>query len=231
MVTKIVYTKFVAVLNYHLHFSLPVRAHSNQILGKRVMHFKVCSCPKRDMSKEMNTAAPPRKRPAVGPPSAGKQPSTKQLCVTANTALSVKSEPPSTPATLTPMPLLTPSTGQSSPASQFGGNSNSSPTDGGNGDGGDANVTALSTGIDSFKFEAAAVRTPDTLPMMSPPPPLQPQPANGFGMNFVMPTRESAQHVLRCAYNEVTGSMARDRSNSMQYIPYARQLGEWTGLF
>lgn len=205
------------------------------------MHFKVCSCPKRDMSKEMNTATPPRKRPAGGPPSAGKQPSTKQLCVSAAAAnnnsstLCVKSEPP---VPTLPTPLLTPSTGDSSPVSQFGGNASERSESVGGGGGGDAVVAALSTSIDSFKFETTA-GTPETLPMSSPPAQQQPQqqqqrPDNesdaglvgGFGLNLVMPTRESAQHVLRCAYNELAGCMARDGTNSAQYVSYAQQMGE-----
>lgn len=33
-------------------------------------------------------------------------------------------------------------------------------------------------------------------------------------VTLTMPSRESMQHVLRCAYNEVTGSMAKNGDNS-----------------
>lgn len=50
-------------------------------------------------------------------------------------------------------------------------------------------------------------------------------------MQIVLPTRECAQHVLRCAYNEVCGEMARDKLNSLNYLPFARDIGEWFEVF
>lgn len=194
-----------------LVFTLENERHD--ILGKRVMNFKVCSCPKRDMGKEVNTTAPQRKRAAAQPPQpivpSGKHPS-KMICMQqpATQVVLVKHEPA---AAL----LTSPGCGAQSPVPS---DAAQSPDD--------RAVGQLSAGIDSFKFETGA--SPDTLPMSSPPPPSDTMMASGggFALNITMPTRESAQHVLRCAYNEVTGNMARDKENSMKFIPYVRQLGE-----
>lgn len=50
-----------------------------EILGKKMVHFKVCSCPKRDMNKEFNSIHPTKKRDAPSAPP-GKHPS-KMLCL------------------------------------------------------------------------------------------------------------------------------------------------------
>lgn len=110
-----------------------------EIIGKKVMPFKVCSCPKRDMQRE-DTSIVPRKREAKDVPH-GKRPS-KMVCPAAE----IKIEPP------TPSPV-----------------------------------------------KNCEQPFPDNQPSHT--------------VTLTMPNRESMKHVLRCAFNEVTGSMARGSQN------------------
>lgn len=76
------------------------------------MHFKVCSCPKRDMFKDHNTIPKARKREAPAPP-VGKHPS-KMVCTRpALPQTLVKSEPH------TPSPLSSNGDGDVSPQSMY----------------------------------------------------------------------------------------------------------------
>lgn len=127
----------------------------NEIVGKRVMLFKVCSCPKRDMQRE-DTSYMPRKREA-GVVGYGKRP-TKMTCLT-----EMKTE--------TPIP---------SPSNSF---------------------------VESIP------ETPHTV-------------------TLTMPNKKSMQHVLRCAYNEVTGLMANNSTNQKhQLLVYAQKIEGLLGGF
>lgn len=134
----------------------------NEVLGKRVMLFKVCSCPKRDMQRD-DTTLMPRKREASSAAPYGKRPNK----MTSMTALSgeIKTEPPSTPC---------PSNSFAEPLSEI----------------------------------------PHTV-------------------TLTMPSKESMQHVLRCAYNEVTGLMASKADESNHLLVFAKKieglLGEFIG--
>lgn len=82
-----------------------------------MVHFKVCSCPKRDMFSEHNAKSMSRKRDATAPP-VGKQPS-KMVCVRPTPMQTpmqtmVKLEP------VTPSPPLSASCGDASPLSMYG---------------------------------------------------------------------------------------------------------------
>lgn len=48
-------------------------------------------------------------------------------------------------------------------------------------------------------------------------------------LSFFMPNTESALHVLRCAFNEITGLMAKDKSNPNKYIFHARNIEKLMG--
>lgn len=49
-------------------------------------------------------------------------------------------------------------------------------------------------------------------------------------ITFAMPNRESMSHVLRCAYNEVTGMCARNKqTDPTQYLKYARNIAKFMG--
>lgn len=114
----------------------------HEIIGKKIMQFKVCSCPKRDSQRKEDPSTQSRKRELKVPH--GKRPN-KMVCTT-----EVKIEP-STP----------------------------SPT-----------------------------KNPDE-----------------HTVTLTMPNTESMKHVLRCAYNEVTGLMTRDKtSKSESYKPYAGKI-------
>lgn len=87
-----------------------------ELLGKKLMHFKVCSCPKRDMFKDHNTIPKARKREAVAPPppSVARHPN-KMVCTRPTLPQTqIKSEP----ATPSP-PSSTGDGGDVSPLSMF----------------------------------------------------------------------------------------------------------------
>ncbi|KAG4079569.1 hypothetical protein HA402_012339 [Bradysia odoriphaga] len=113
-----------------------------EIIGKKVMPFKVCSCPKRDMQRE-DTSIILRKRESKEIPH-GKRPS-KVVC-----SAEIKVEPP------TPSPVK--------------------------------------------NYEPPF---PDT--------------QTSHTVTLTMPNKESMKHVLRCAFNEVTGAMARGSNNYEVY--------------
>ncbi|XP_037037423.1 cellular tumor antigen p53-like isoform X2 [Bradysia coprophila] len=121
----------------------------NEILGKRVMLFKVCSCPKRDMQREDTTYMPRKREAGSSAIPYGKRP-TKMACLT-----EIKTEPPATPCP-------------------------------------------------SNSFDEASRETPVTV-------------------TLTMPSKDSMQHVLRCAYNEVTGLMASKEDHS-QLLLFAQKI-------
>lgn len=132
------------------------------------MHFKVCSCPKRDMNKEMSALPPSKKREAPAT-SHGKHPS-KTMCL--HTHHMVKTEPSQPQPTSPPVEME---------------------------------------------------MTPFNPPSESPP-------NINIELNFYMPNKESALHVLRCAYNEITGLMAKDKANQNQYIVHERNIEKLIGM-
>lgn len=119
-----------------------------EIIGKNVMPFKVCSCPKRDMQREDSTIRPRKRESTVVP--YGKRPS-KMVCLPAE----VKTEPE------TPSPVK--------------------------------------------NFEHLISDTPHTI-------------------SLTMPNKDAMHHVLRCAFNEIAGIMARDKTQAVYYKPYADKI-------
>lgn len=208
------------------------------------MPFKVCSCPKRDMSKEMNSAQPSRKRPANGAPpttatgggGGGKQPANKLVKLEAQPATTMPS-PPASNNQQQQQPMVSPgsdATNGSNGGSQTTGSPQSEP------DVGTAAVVVRQVigAMDSFKFESNNDDDDDNNGL-SPGPRHMTPPGGGvqrpggtggsggpYAMQIVMPTRESAQRLLRSAYNEVCGEMARDKQNSLNFLPFAREIGE-----
>lgn len=129
------------------------------------MHFKVCSCPKRDMNKETKPIMPSKKREAMSAPQ-GKHPS-KMLCMGQPQQL-VKTEPITPPSPLT--------SDAPSPMSQV-------------------------------------------------------QRDRTVAVTILLPNRDAAGHVLRCAYNEVTAQMTKDKQNVEAYIGYAQNIQKQIGNF
>lgn len=129
----------------------PANCFRNEIVGKRVMLFKVCSCPKRDMQRE-DCSFMPRKREA-STVSHGKRP-TKMSCLA-----EIKTEP---------------SNPNECPSNSFG-----------------------ETTVD-----------------------------NSRTVTLTMPSKESLQHVLRCAYNEVSGLMAANTNDAelRELMRYAKKI-------
>lgn len=122
-----------------LHSSFPYfHLCRYEIIGKQVMPFKVCSCPKRDMKRE-EVSTNTRKREARDVPH-GKRPS-KMVC-----SSEIKVEPP------TPSP------------------------------------------VKNYEQPFA-------------------DPQASHTVTLTMPNKDSMKHVLRCAFNEVTGAMARGSHN------------------
>lgn len=121
-----------------------------EIIGKKVMPFKVCSCPKRDNQRE-DSSIRSRKREMKTVPY-GKRPS-KMACLPE--LLEVKTEPP------TPSPVK--------------------------------------------NYEQQFPDTPHTV-------------------TLTMPNKDAMNHVLRCAFNEIAGIMARDKTQAVYYKPYADKI-------
>lgn len=171
---------FYAFFNdtYSLTFSCRSR---RQILGKRVMPFKVCSCPKRDMVKEHNINPPARKREANGPP-AGKQPSKLMCTRPGNLQTLVKAEPD------TPSPALSSNGDASSPQSL--------------------------PNLDQHVFVGHA----DNGQL-----PVEQVGREMVDLHITVP-RESAHHVLRTAYGDVTSIMTNDKHNTAELIQCARNI-------
>lgn len=128
------------------------------------MHFKVCSCPKRDMFKDKHSLQPPKKRDAPAT-SHGKHPS-KMMCLPTNAVKTELSHAQPTP----PVAMENPT------------------------------------------YES--------------PPPAD----KNIALSFFMPTSESALHVLRCAFNEITGLMAKEKANPNKYIVHARNIEKLMGM-
>lgn len=70
--------------------------------------------------------------------------------------------------------------------------------------------------------------------------PLNPVPSNSleqsspetpYTVTLTMPSKESMQHVLRCAYNEVTGLMTNKADHSQKYVAYAQKIEGLLGGF
>lgn len=61
--------------------------------------------------------------------------------------------------------------------------------------------------------------------------PESPMTDSSVSITLKLPNLGSAQHVLQCAFNDVTGRMARDSANSNKYMPYARNIEKIMGKF
>lgn len=52
-----------------------------------------------------------------------------------------------------------------------------------------------------------------------------------YTVTLTMPSKESMQHVLRCAYNEVTALMTNEAGQSHNYLVYAQKIEGLLGGF
>lgn len=155
------------------------------------MHFKVCSCPKRDMSKDDESlqSMPKQKReqPEEFMPGKGKRPNK-----TMRLEDDIKEE---NPASVSPDHNAQPSL-----------------------------QLQLQTQPVTYSAPSSAQTTPS--------PSIIDADQQSVTITLTMPNRASMQHVLRCAYNEITGMMTKERStNPSAYLKYAKKIEQFIGKF
>lgn len=162
------------------------------------MHFKVCSCPKRDLMKDeesiQNMQKQKRDVPEEFCPGKGKRPNK-----TMRPDEEIKIEPP--PSVSSPdcnsVQSITP---------------------------------PLKLQIHTQPIIHSAQPTPTPTP--TPSPPVIDGDQQSVTVTLTMPNRESMQHVLHSAYNEIAGLMAKDRStNPSAYLKYARKIEQFIGEY